>query len=187
MRRRGRAGMTLVEVVIGLVIMALLGAVLIPQVTQRLRDGQAAAIANNISSIRIAVTEFRKSVGRYPSQLAHLSTQPSVGAADLCGRVVPTDWATIWRGPYLAQVVGASGIAVSDAIVLNQIDRNPATLAGGTLAELLINVTNVDQAVAGVIERNLDSSFDLNAGTIRWVATGSDQGTLTLAMPVRGC
>ena len=182
-----RTAMTLIEVVIGLLIIALLAAVMVPQVSQRQRDGQAAAIANNLAGIRTAILEYRKAIGRYPSQLAHLTTQPPAGASDLCARAMPFDFSVIWRGPYLQQVVGAGGIRVRDATILNTIRRNPATLAGGTLAELLIDVTNVDQDVANILEQNFDSAVNLAAGTVRWTSTGSGQGTLTLMMPVRGC
>jgi hypothetical protein len=167
----------------------MLGAVLVPQLAQRQRDGVVAAIAGNVSAIRQGALEFRKATGRYPSQIAQLTAQPVSGSSlDLCGRTMVVDFATLWRGPYLAQVVTSGGIPIRDAVIQNTIRRNPATLAAGTLAELLIDVTNVDQAVANRIEASMDSGSDLTTGTIRWTASGSSgQGTLTLMMPVRGC
>jgi len=179
--------MTLIEVLIGLGIMAILSAVLIPQIVQRQRSGRAAAIASNITAIRTAALEFRKAVGRYPSQVAHLSTLPAVGSTDLCGRVVPFDFGPVWQGPYIQQTVTASGIRVGDATIQNAIGRNPATLAGGVLANLLINVSDVDLQVAMVIENAMDSAVDLAAGTIRWANVADDRGTLTMVVPVRGC
>jgi prepilin-type N-terminal cleavage/methylation domain-containing protein len=185
--RLGRqTGMTLLEVIVGLLIVALLGAVVVPQITRRQRDGQAAAIASSLGAIRTAILEFRKSVGRYPSQLAHLSTLPTAGATDLCGRVVPFVWSGVWRGPYVQRAIGSGGVLVRDAVILNAIRRNPPTSAT-TLADLLLDVTNVDQSVAEIIDQNLDPTLDLNAGSVQWVSTGSGQGTLTLAMPIRGC
>lgn len=186
---RQRRGMTLLEVVVGLIILSLLGAVLVPQFVQRQRDGMAAAIASNITAVRAAALEFRKATGRYPSQILQLTTQPVSGTSlDLCGRTMVVDFATLWRGPYLQQAVTTAGVPIRDAIVQNTIRRNPTTLAGGVIAELLIDVTNVDQTVANVLETSLDSGASLTTGTIRWVAVGSTgQGTLTLSMPVRGC
>ncbi|MEX2179708.1 MAG: type II secretion system protein [Gemmatimonadaceae bacterium] len=182
-----RRGFTLAEVIVSLILIAALGAVLVPQVVQRLRDGQAAAIANNLNGIRTALLEYRKAIGRYPSQLAYLATQPTPGATDLCARNVPIDWSAMWRGPYLQQAIGASGVSVRDATILNALRREPATIPLGLLANLFIDVTSVDQDVAEIIERSFDPTVDFAAGTIRWVATGGGQGTLSLVMPVRGC
>lgn len=168
--------------------MAALGAVLIPQVSRRQRDGHAAAISTSVSAVRSAILEFRKGVGRYPSRVEHLSTLPVAGTTDLCGRNVPVTWSAVWKGPYLQQVVTAAGVPIRDATLQNTLRRDPPTLAGGLLADLLIDVTGVDQEVADIVEAAFDPDPpNLATGTIRWTATGGGQGTLTLVMPIRGC
>jgi prepilin-type N-terminal cleavage/methylation domain-containing protein len=180
-------GFTLVEVLLALAIMAVLATVLIPQVVRRQRDGYAAAIATSISGVRSAAYEFRKGVGRYPSQIAHLATLPNAGTTDLCGRTVPVDWASTWKGPYLQQAVTTAGVAIRDATMLNALRRVPAT-AATVLADVFIDVVNVDQEVADIVEAAFDPApGNFTTGMIRWTATGGGQGTLSLVTPVRGC
>ena len=183
-KRRRNGGFTLVEVAVGLVLIALLAGVLIPAVLNRLDSGQATTLATNLSALDEAIGTFRQDVGRYPSQLVHLGTAPAVGTLDTCDRVIPN--VAAWNGPYLARAVTTAGIRSGDATILNAIDRDPEDFS--STGTMLIIVSDVDQLVAEELERSFDTTADYTAGAIRWDAVGgSGMGTLTYATSIRGC
>lgn len=181
-RRAG--GFTLVEIGVGLVLIALLAGVLIPAVLSRLDSGQAATLASNLNALDEAIGTFRHDVGRYPSQLVYLATAPPVGAEDTCDRVIPN--VAAWNGPYLARSITTAGIRSGNSTIQNTIGRDPETFT--STGTMLVNVSDVDQQVAEELERSFDTTVDYAAGAIRWVAVGgSGMGTLTYATSIRGC
>lgn len=182
-----RRGVSLIEMLIAMALIAMLAAIITPSVLRRQVDGEAASVAQSLSAIRNALFDFRKAIGRYPSQIAHLSTLPVAGATDLCARNVPIDWDAAWRGPYLARTVGTSGLPAGNGTILNAIRRDPATLPGGTLANMFLDVVNIDQKIAVIVEASFDPSTDFTTGTIRWASTAGELGTLSMAIPIRGC
>ena len=182
--RRGAGGFTLVEIAVGLVLIALLAGVLIPAVLSRLDSGQATSLATNLTALDEAIGTFRRDVGRYPSQLVHLGTAPAVGTVDTCNRVIPN--VAAWNGPYLARAVTSAGIRSGNSTIQNAIARSPTTFS--STGTMLINVSDVDQLVAEELERSFDTTVDYAAGAIRWTAVGgSGMGTLTYATSIRGC
>ena len=187
---RGRgasSGMTLVEVVVGMTIVALLAAVLVPQVLGRLGGGQAAALVTNFDGLRRALLAFRGDTGRYPQRLSLLSTPIVVGSEDACGAPIP-DPGT-WKGPYLDRAITpAAGIPVGSATIADSLRRDPgsATIAN-PVGTLTIAVARVDHDVASQVEASFDGDGNLGAGTVQWSATGDGQGELRYALVIRGC
>jgi hypothetical protein len=60
----------------------------------------------------------------------------------------------------------------------------PATVAGTLSGLLYFDVPGVDREVADALEAAFDGNGDFAGGTITWTAA---TGTLSYAMPVRGC
>ena len=167
---------------IALGLLALLAAVLVPQVLGRLTTGQASTLSQNLSGLSAAMTTYREDMLRYPDLLSQLTTAPTAGAFDSCSRPLPN--VNAWNGPYLERILSTSGIRSGTSTIQDNVQRTPTTYsATGTL---LITVNDVDPAVAEEVEASFDATTDYAAGTIRWTASGSS-GTLTYAMPIRGC
>jgi prepilin-type N-terminal cleavage/methylation domain-containing protein len=180
-------GLSLVEILIVLVIVAAFAAVIYPSVATQLRRGQATALGNQLGNLRDAIANYRQNVGRYPNVLTLLTTQPVNGDDDSCGANLPTAGAagiTQWRGPYLTQNVSGN-FPVGDATMQNAIVRVPATTATTQVGVLQIQAINVDATVAADLEQQFDGNNNLAAGTIRWIAASG--GTLTFEIPIRGC
>jgi prepilin-type N-terminal cleavage/methylation domain-containing protein len=184
-----RRGFTLAELLIGLAILLLLGAVLLPQLVGRVRQGSAAAVAASLDAAVQGIHTFRQDVGRYPADLSLLSAMPASGARDACDGLIPPGFYERWRGPYLQRTVTASGIPIGSSTLAPALRRDPAAASPAAPAGLLLlDVAGVDSVVAAELERRFDPDYHLGAGTIRWVsAPGTGQGVLTYALPVRGC
>lgn len=179
-----RAGFTVLELVVVLAILAVLSAVIAPQVISRLSQGEAAAISSSIVTVRDAILTFRGEVGRYPSTLVDLASEPA-SANDSCGNSIPSTRLSYWAGPYLGQNVTSAGIPVATGRVQAALQRSPAGYSA--IGELLIQVTDVDRAAADEIEAAYDGDANFSAGNVRWTASSSDRGSLFYAIPIEGC
>lgn len=182
---RRSAGFTVLEIVVTLAILALLAGVVAPQVIGRMAQGEAAALSSSMATIRDAVLEFRGDVGRYPSNMAYLQSQPG-SPVDLCGNSITTGQIGFWRGPYVTQNIPAGGIPVGTAIISNTLVRSPTGYsATGTL---FIQVSGVDRAAAEDMESTFDGNSNFAAGVIRWTANdGPNRGLLSFGVPIAGC
>lgn len=187
-RPRGRSGFTFVEMVVTLAILLLLAAVLLPQVIQRLGQGEAATLATDMDALSDAMRAFRSDVGRYPQRLSYLSSPIGVGAKDSCSGNIP-DPGT-WKGPYLDRNISASeGLRAGTIIIQDSIGRSPANAVLGPFGILTMRAAPVDRAVADQLEKAFDGDGDLGSGNIRWSedSPGTGSGTLSFSVPARGC
>ena len=96
-RRRGRGGFTLIEMLVVLVIIAVLAAVVGPEIFRNVGDANAGAARSQIEMLGLALDQYRLDNGSYPSTeqgLAALRAAPATGEA-------PRNW----RGPYLRRAL----------------------------------------------------------------------------------
>ena len=94
-RRRG--GFTLIEMLVVIAIIAVLAAVVAPEVFRNVSDANSGAAKTQISQFGLALDRYRLDNHAYPTTeqgLAALRTAPVTGEAP------PS-----WRGPYLRSVV----------------------------------------------------------------------------------
>lgn len=89
-----RAGFTLVEMLLVLVILATLAAIVVPKFVGRTEQAKITAAQTQISNFEVALDSFEVDNGFYP--------KGSDGLRDLF--VEPSE-ATNWRGPYMKQDV----------------------------------------------------------------------------------
>lgn len=177
MRHRG---MTIVEVLIALAILAIIAAVVLPTTAGQLRDGHAAALANQLANLRDAIGNYRQNVGAYPISLTQLTTQPLAGSTDACNTALSAAELNAWRGPYINQnIVG--NMPVGSAVVVAALTRAPS----GSIGLLQIRAARVENDIASDLEEQFDGNGNFATGTIRWTAAGDD--TLTFEIPIRGC
>ncbi|MEO5814676.1 MAG: type II secretion system major pseudopilin GspG [Gemmatimonadaceae bacterium] len=97
--RAVRAGFTLIEVLVVVVIIAVLASLVAPNVFRHVETAKAVAAQAQISTLGAALDAYRLDNGRYPTTeqgLASLWQMPTTGAR-------PSNW----RGPYLRQPVPA--------------------------------------------------------------------------------
>jgi general secretion pathway protein G len=93
----GRAGFTLIEILVVIAVIAMLAALVAPNVFQHVGTAKDATARSQIELLGAALDAYRLDNGRYPSTdqgLDALQLQPTI-------QPLPTNW----RGPYLRKAV----------------------------------------------------------------------------------
>ena len=190
MRRRG---FTVIEILIGIALIAIMSAAVIPALMNRIRDAQTSALGQSLFSLSLAIFEYRKAVTAYPRELVVLATRPVAATQDLCGNAIGANNAGSWRGPYVSRELVTGGIGIGDAKISNTLRRSPAT---GLPTTLFIDVAMVDTLSAVDLEAQFDGApANVTGGTI-WYTTApvgalgaAPGGTVNLSysIPINGC
>ena len=89
MSREGRAGFTLIEIMIVVVILAILAATVVPRLSGRTEEARHKRAEVDLANLESAIDLYELDTGRFPTQLADLFQAP----ADV------SDGS--WHGPYL--------------------------------------------------------------------------------------
>jgi len=198
---RARQAFTMVEILVSLAILAILSAVIVPQMLGKMKDSRAAALSQSLLGLSQAIGEHKKATTKYPGQLTFLTTAPLATSPETCGGAIGAS-ANLWRGPYVSRQILASGVGAGDAIIQTGIRRE----VSGTSTFLLIDATGVETSIAADLESQLDGgTADPTGGTIRYTTAGipaqggpanptaaipaAPTGTVNLSysIPVRGC
>lgn len=84
-------GFTLIELLLVLVILAVLGAVVVPKFTKRSQQAKETAAKTDIANLEVAIDAFEIDTGRYPTN------------AEGIGALIrpPANTEEDWKGPYL--------------------------------------------------------------------------------------
>ena len=177
-----RRGFTLTEILVGMAIMLVLLALIVPQVVNEVRNAGTSSVANALTTVADAAASFKADVRRYPGQIVFLTDTATATPSDICGNTIPAVLRRGWSGPYLQSQVSTSGIVAGDATLQNSLTRDPVS---GDPANLVITATGVSQSSANDLEAQFDGNANLSDGTIRW--TSASDGTLSYYMPISGC
>ena len=94
-KRRNIKAFTLIELLLVLVILAVLGAVVVPKFTKRSQQAKETAAKTDIANLEVALDSFEIDTGRYPSN------PEAIGALIRPPANVEDDW----KGPYLKRGV----------------------------------------------------------------------------------
>ncbi len=94
-RRRGRSGFTLIEIMIVVLIIAILAALIIPRLFSNTDKAKIAAAKSDIASLSTALGSYRLDNDNFPN------TSDGLDAL----RVAPSD-APHWKGPYIEKQIG---------------------------------------------------------------------------------
>ena len=89
MRQRGTAGFTLIEIMIVVIIIAIMGAMVLPRLTGRTEEARRKRAQVDIANVESAIDLYELDTGKFPSQLGDLFQAPG----DLRDGT--------WHGPYL--------------------------------------------------------------------------------------
>ena len=192
----------MVEILVSLSILAILSAVIVPQLLGKIKDSRTAALSQTLLGMSQGIGEYRKATTHYPGQLTFLSTAPLTTSPNTCGTAIGATPVALWRGPYVSRQILAGGISTGDATIQTGIRR----VTSGTSIFLLIDATGVETSIATDLETQLDGgTADATGGTIRYTTVAipaqvgpanptaaipaAPTGTVNLSysIPVRGC
>ncbi len=87
---RSQAGFSLLEIVIAVSIMAIIAALVVPQVFNYLKRSKKSATKVALSTVQNNIETYHSDVGAYPTTLGDLITRP-----------VDQKAASRWEGPYV--------------------------------------------------------------------------------------
>lgn len=97
----GRAGFTLLEVLVSLIIMSGLLAVLFPVVMDQVGRGEPTRTGADLSAVVSALSMFRANVLTVPDDLEDLANPINEADRQLDGRPYSVSQLQRWRGPYI--------------------------------------------------------------------------------------
>lgn len=177
------------EILVALAIVAILSAIVVPQVFGRIKESRQSALSQTFFGLSQGIAEYKKAVTRYPYRLTLLTQKPvlnALDARDLCVAALNTGHINNWRGPYVSRQLLDGGLPMGDAQIQNQLRKETV----GDAQYLLIDATSVDTAIASGLEMEFDGVSTTTpslSGTIR--TTGQVAGTVTLSysIPISGC
>lgn len=97
-----RAGFTLIEILIVIVIIAILAAIIFPQMFGAAREAREASLKAHLQTMRNAIAHFEKECGCFPNQLNDImaTVAPKVGANG--DKIKPSKF----KGPYMKTELG---------------------------------------------------------------------------------
>lgn len=193
--KNARAGFTLVEVLVTLVLIALLVGVIVPAVMGQLDRGDHTRIMSDAEGVRSGVKMFRVDVKRYPATIEQLTEAPGSSGADWTrvtdfnGATIPDGLLDRWGGPYV------EGSSVADE------STTLSTAAGGEIEPVFVDSLNLagtqylsiefsglTRATITTINEEVDGTGTLNHpdvdGRIRADSVGSDLRMYYLAVPI---
>ena len=195
-----RLGFTTIEVLVALAIVAVLSAIVVPEIVGRIRESRQSALSQTFFGLSQGIAEYRKAVTRYPYQLILLTEAPVLldpAAKDACGNNLNASHINNWRGPYVSRQLLGTGIAMGDAHIQNQLRR----ITVGSSVFLLIDAAGIDTTIAVGLENEFDGTSvnPTTTGTIRYqttalpapstVTTAAPGGMVNLSysIPISGC
>jgi prepilin-type N-terminal cleavage/methylation domain-containing protein len=177
-----RAGVSLVEVLVALGIVAVLGMLAYPVILDRLNVKRAEAVVSELRAYQRAITTFQTDVRRYPSKLTYLSIlEDSSGIRDACGTLISALNQSRYRGPYVNRHISPIKpyapsqntrftIATDDSVESVLTRTTIPTAGGGTQQVLQITVIGPNQEATRLIDSTVDGSVNNADGTVRYTS-----------------
>jgi general secretion pathway protein G len=86
---RARAGFTLIEIMVVIIIISILATMVLPKLSGKTEQARTARAKSDIAAIEVALDLYELDIGAYPEDLQKLLTDTSEG----------------WSGPYLKKKV----------------------------------------------------------------------------------
>ncbi|KPL08776.1 hypothetical protein AMJ85_07895 [candidate division BRC1 bacterium SM23_51] len=94
--RNGKRGFTLVEIMVVVIVLTILAAAIIPNLTGRTDDAKVARARSDVANLETALEQFKLDMGRYPTSEESLDVLRNPPQSEDMER---------WKGPYIRKPV----------------------------------------------------------------------------------
>jgi type II secretory pathway pseudopilin PulG len=169
------------EIMVAVVIIALMAAVIAPNVIGALDRARISAANKTLQGLAQGIREFHADVGEYPGELTQLSAPITTGLDNSCGANYNAGEVNLWRGPYVDRTLSATGVPLGIGTASNALFR----VSADVLALPGINV-HVDDILA--LDALADGGDGAAAGSIAWIASGVPNIVIMgYLVPINGC
>ncbi|TAN62302.1 prepilin-type N-terminal cleavage/methylation domain-containing protein [bacterium] len=163
-----KKGFTLIELMVVIAIIAVLAAVVAPQVFRQVAKGRAASVESFYNSVKTAATGYFSDTSVWPVSCTQITCNTNAGVNG--GFVQPATGNPNWDGPYIDRWPGAN----ANPFAGNYQWTNAAAGAcfGAAAGERFITITNVAQLAD---RQRIDIAIDggTTSGTAGKVRYGS--------------
>lgn len=191
LRLRARRAFTALEAVVGLAIVAVIGAIVAVSLSDTQRAERVQADIEVLRDITGALMKFDTGVTVFPLSLLHLTTRPLATNFNSCGGTFGATNVTNWAntGPFYPQPIIAAIPLEVGSISTSMVRVGPTTPVISAAAVLQISVTGVSLDDAIEINSQVDNdALVSNASTTGIVRFPNPfLGTFTWNVAVRGC
>ncbi len=120
--RRQRAGFSLAEMMVVIVIIGLLATLVVPNVIRNLGTATKSKVKSDITAIASAIDNYTiENGGAYPDSLDQLVSPPDGGLSYLKGKTVPKD---PWKMEYMYDPPSVTGTGTYKVYTFGR-DKNP--------------------------------------------------------------
>jgi len=206
-RAKVRMGLTILEVLVSLVILAVIGAAVLSTTNPEAESDQARvqAVAEKLEDLREVIagyeatgtaTSFRQTVGVLPSSLSQLTTPITTAQTNSCGVAYTAANVTNWEnaglanGSYYIFEMKAAGTPLGQGFTpQNLLIKTPVGLppAGNQAGTLTIRFPSVAIDDANALELIVDGIVNTAAGHVRFTPAGTAPVQVDYLMSVYGC
>lgn len=97
----GRAGFTLIEILVSLILLSVLAAAVFPVVTQQIGAADAPTLANDLSAMKTGLDTYNANTGTFPGDIEDLVYKPSLVEETVLSDPYTAKELRGWNGPYL--------------------------------------------------------------------------------------
>lgn len=196
MRATKRAAFTVVEVVIGLAIVAILSAIILGAASGYMRESKISDTASALKDLGTSIRNFKNTVGNYPARLSDLSTAILSTDKTSCSTANPTvvtfgaTNAAKWpkAGPFYWRAIPRTGIQLPLGATSDGLVRTSTNTSAGYLQIKIFGVRLTD---ARELNRQLDGTPDADApdgsnstGSVQWSVPTGDVVDVTYNVPI---
>lgn len=165
---RNRIAFSLVEVLVGVTLMAVIAAIVIPTIKARFAAARGQSLARELSTLASGLQTFNNNVGTYPRFLDMLYSL-SLNTQTYCGNdfspiTMTTGQQAKWKGPYVSRTI-TGNYTIDGWTVVDKMTRDNS----GTPVFLVISILSVDSDAAAAAEETLDGpGANYSSGNFKW-------------------
>ena len=182
-----RPGLTMIEIIVAVAILAILTAAIAPTLLGVVDHKRIEASAESIEALTDAMSTMRDDNQDWPGRLSHLSTPITTSDLNICGVPYASGKVAQWAGPYIDRVVASTGVPLAIGTVSDLLVRE---IVSGNDGYLKVEVTGVTPDDALALDEYTDGDGSSTEGAVRWDEGAiSPDGLVTVyyLRPIRGC